>query len=236
MLDNLARVAEPHTADEAVPYTVQRAAIPDKTPVAHNDARALPSHDKASHEARELISWCYDQQYLRPTKVLEVTGDPISVLARVAQRLPEMTDMGADSYDALLARLTEQVNEFSAAMTSGHMACKIMYQDSADDLSQTVKDGETRQFIAFTEDGQMATTGIQGRDRHLTLGGGGYQVDDMAQFQNALSDRRHIMIELYAKGSRDDVSADQSGVTHGMIAPLMEQLMAEPAKIGRAHV
>lgn len=227
MLDNLARVVET-PADEAVPY-VARGPVPARPPVADNDARpVLPSHDKAAFEAKALIGWCDDQMYLRPTKVLEVQGDPLSVLARVAQKLPEMTDMGADSYDALLARLTEQVNDFSAAMTSGFIACKIMYQDNADDLAQTLKDGETRQFIAFTADGQMIDSHIQGRERHLTLGGGGYQVDDMAQFQNALTDRRHIMVELYAKGSRDDVSAEQGGLSHGMIAPLMQQLMAEP--------
>lgn len=165
--------------------------------------------DKArvAMEGSQLARQCQIVDYAKSFE-----GDPVSVFQNAASEISTLVPMQTVRYDALIADLQERIETFSGAMTSGYVALDISYQNGDEDISETIKDGETRQYWAFTVDGDLLDTGIQGnRSLELTMtGGSARKFDDVEFFMKAAQGRRQVRFSLLAKAAKDEVTADTS--------------------------
>lgn len=208
--------------------------------VAADDTAAL--HSDAPLQAAQIIGFCEARALALPTEMLEVQGDPVSVVARIGETLPAFAEMQGAQYDALLSELTGKVAEFTSAMRSGFMTCRVSYRDTLDHLSETMRDGETRQWLAYYKDesgrGACVDSGVLGaRSKDYVMYGSARKTDDVALFtQMTLQAKKQagagqiLLFELEAKGSRDN-RVDDIDMLHDAMKPLLQHMAANPETI-----
>lgn len=190
--------------------------------------------DVAQRQGAALVKHCDASGMPAPSAMVDIQGDPVTVMVEVARTVTRVTSRLED-FDRFIALLGDTLEDFTANMNGADMiSCKLLYQTNPDDVSDTVKNGEMRRMIAFTESGQIIDSGNQGRHRDLTMGSGGYKVDDSELFM-ALNNTRHIMFELLAKAGIDDRQADQSQSMGfqdiGALGQVAQQMASDPAAL-----
>lgn len=164
-------------------------------------------------EGNALVSWCNANGH---SAVFRAEGEPGSVFEETVGQLATM----GNRYDNLSGYVHEKIEQFTGSMSSNFMALEMSYRDNVDDISQTLKDGETCQYIVLRENGGIMDTGIQGQSLELHMFGNGRRTDDVELFMKALGglkDERFVLIKLDAKGARDERAMD-SDLTQNLSA------------------
>lgn len=199
----------------------------------------ITAHDDAPRQAAQIINFCEERSFALPTEMLEVQGDPLSVVARIGEKLPSLTNLDDAQYDALLAELTATVSAFTAAMRSGFMSCMVSYTDSLDHLSDTLESGETRQYVAYTLDENGNPKKIDsgvfgGKSWDYVMYGSAQRTDDVDLFrretERAMGQtgaKQILLFEFTAKGAHDSRKADHD-LMKGAMIPVLQHLAAQP--------